>query len=73
MARPRIQCMNPSHKGAKIKSRGLCGSCYQAAQKLVKNKVTTWSKLETTGKALPAKRSRSKYTSDIQLWLLDKS
>jgi hypothetical protein len=33
------------------KSRGLCFSCYQTATNLIKDKKTTWEKLEELGLA----------------------
>lgn len=49
-----MKCLNPSCP-LKAKSRGLCNTDYAAAQLLVKNKKTTWRRLEQEKRALPHK------------------
>jgi len=46
------KCLNPNCNST-IKARGLCSDCYAAAFGLVRNKRTTWDKLEAQGKSLP--------------------
>ena len=52
--------------------RGLCPSCYYIAVRLIKNKQTSWEKLESQGKSLPkVLPGRNSRSSDIQRWFLD--
>lgn len=60
------KCLNPDCQ-TKRASRGLCQRCYQIAKNLVKNGKTTWDRLESKGKALPARTKRKTKTSN---WLL---
>ena len=39
--------------GRRIRTRGLCNSCYEQARRLVKDGSTTWEDLEAHDKALP--------------------
>jgi hypothetical protein len=43
-------CLTPNCKG-KYRGRGLCGSCYATAARLVSLGRTTWDKLIAEGKA----------------------
>ncbi len=50
-----MKCLYPECKG-KVTRRGLCGSCYVTAWKLVKSGAATWEKLIKRGKALECGR-----------------
>lgn len=60
-------CLNPECN-AKAHVRGLCSLCYQAANRLVKLKKTTWDTLEKAGKALQISRSKP---GKRMAWLLN--
>jgi hypothetical protein len=57
-------CHNPPN------ARGLCRSCYNTASRLVREKKTTWAKLEKAGKALPLSQKKAGVTT---AWLLDET
>ncbi len=50
------KCVNPECSETEICARGLCESCYRSASRLVKQKRTTWEKLEKKKLARPAGR-----------------
>lgn len=46
-AKPKIgKCFNPHCKGTRIISRGLCHSCYAMCLDHVRQRRTTWEKME---------------------------
>ena len=47
------KCLNPNCE-RKQKSRGLCGSCYDIAARLVREHRVTWEELEQAGKVREA-------------------
>ena len=53
------RCLRPDC-GRAARIRGLCHSCYNCALKLVKRGLVTWTALEDSGKALPAKKFEGK-------------
>ncbi len=56
-------CKNPRcQRSAKI--RGLCGSCYMAAYRLVSDDAVSWKELEDAGKVSEQKRAAKN-------WLLE--
>lgn len=59
------QCMMPGCNGI-ASCRGLCMKCYSMANRLVKQKRTTWTKLEKNGKILPKHSQNAKVN-----WLLE--
>lgn len=60
----RPDCTSPA------KHRGLCGSCYSCACRLVKQNKTSWDVLTSTGKALPAKSVADNASRHVQEWFL---
>jgi hypothetical protein len=56
MEKPRTKCLNLDCCNAAA-SRGLCISCREVAQDLVKSGKTTWEKLEALDRAKPPARS----------------
>jgi hypothetical protein len=65
------KCLFPRCSVTKIKSRGLCSKHYNVAYSLVKNKITSWKRLEKSKKVGLAKRNSTSYTKD-QLYFLGK-
>lgn len=63
------KCLNPKCERMEA-VRGLCGSCYTTAAKLVKAKEITWEELEKNGRCLPRKKHFSGETPTN--WLLSK-
>jgi hypothetical protein len=61
------KCLNP-HCIRIEASRGLCSSCFVAANRLVQSGLETWEGLELVGKAKQPKYSMRKKTMN---WLLD--
>ena len=51
MSKPR--CLNPNCPSKGRITRGLCLTCYHAANHLVTTGQTTWAQLETNGRCLP--------------------
>ncbi len=59
------KCLRPDCD-KKVRTRGLCHTCYQAASNAVRSKKVTWEQLESHGKVLP-----SQSEGKIQSWILD--
>jgi len=55
-----MKCLYPACKSEAI-TRGLCRTCYNVAQRLVREGQTTFDKLQKEGKMLPSTRDRSKH------------
>ncbi len=58
-----LRCRRPRCQRL-VYARGLCGSCYSMAYRLVKDDVTSWARLRRAGKIDEPKR-------DAKEWLLD--
>jgi len=56
------ECVVPRCK-RKVKSRGLCASCYEKQRKNVANGQTTWEKLEELKLSLPLK---DQFSEDVK-------
>ena len=56
---PAKTCLTPGCDG-KVRSRGLCQACYNAARLRVNSEVATWEELEKAGLALPSKKKSQK-------------
>lgn len=54
-------CLYPGCKNNGRRVRGLCLVDYYLAIKLIKEKKTTWERLEKNGKALPKSRQRENW------------
>lgn len=63
----RAACLRPTCERPE-RSRGLCHSCYSAANTLVRRGKTTWAELEARGKANPMTKRGPK--SVTIAWLL---
>lgn len=50
-------------------ARGLCVSHYNSARLLVRKNITTWAKLESSGKALPKAKN---HATEATKWFLSK-
>jgi hypothetical protein len=66
MKKPNNVCLVPDC-GAGVVTRGLCWRHYAKALRLIKKELTSWDKLEKSGKSLPT--DHGKKHSD---WFLDK-
>ena len=61
------KCLNP--KCIRMaNARGLCGSCFTVANRIVKERLITWAELESAGKAIP--KVAQKKTGTVKEWLL---
>lgn len=48
-------CLHPDHRTKKVRSRGLCATCYSAAIRAIKSGKTTWENLQLNRKCTPAR------------------
>lgn len=63
------KCLNPSCTRQK-KYRGLCEACYQVANRLIREKLTTWQDLYSAGKCERAQTRGAKGASKAMAWFL---
>ena len=69
MTKEKAKCLRPDCT-SKANARGLCTSCYQLAQQMVKAGQTTWEKLEATGKAIKYIKPKEQRDAITKSWLL---
>lgn len=52
------KCLTPGCNSTSLIARGLCSAHYQEARRMVRDKETTWEKLEKRGLAKPPRYGR---------------